>query len=250
MIFPHPIFRHPLIDRIFTVTAQDREIHRRLWTEIPDFSLHTFPASGRSVSSHRRDYVRLRTSRGRPNLWTGTICHLCGLLRHPGRSCWRDTMANGHLRPCAYCGGSDHALQVCLVLHAACSTCHHRGHITSMCQLLSETGWLHHYMRFAPYGLYTGSEPRGPMDGIFGFGILNDETQVTPRLSQLIDRSANHVRITVGMMSQNRLEYRAAIVHVLEPYFLLARAHVRRARIIAQAKYRDLGIAGDQDGDD
>ena len=247
-IFPHPIYRHPLVDRIFSVTPAERERHRQLWTLIPDFLAHTFPSTGRSVSSHRRDYVRHRSLRGRPHLWTGSVCHLCGLVRHPGRACWRDTLGNGHLRPCAYCGGSDHALQVCLVLHSGCNHCHHRGHIGSMCSLLSEVGWMHHFVRFAPYGLYTGTESRGPVEGMFGFGVLNNEGDLTPRLLNLVREASEHIRITVGMMSSSRSTYRMSMIQVLDPYLLLANVHVRRAQIIAQARRRDLG--NDEDLED
>ena len=107
---------------------------------------------------------------------------------------------------------------------------------------------MHHFVRFAPYGLYTGTESRGPVEGMFGFGVLNNEGDLTPRLLNLVREASEHIRITVGMMSSSRSTYRMSMIQVLDPYLLLANVHVRRAQIIAQARRRDLG--NDEDLED
>ena len=72
--------------------------------------------------------------------------------------------------PCISCSSVSHTTSACVFLHSRCKTCGFLGHMAFECPLRTPEQWLAAYLLVAHLGRGTRANPRGPIEGKWGFG--------------------------------------------------------------------------------
>ena len=104
------------------------------------------------------------------------LCHQCGQKKHGSEPClvtvWKQggALPRNKTMPCLYCRSRQHAVEVCCYLHHRCSGCRLLGHVQVECQDRSPEVWKRMYLECTNYGVLTGRNPYGPVQGCFGLG--------------------------------------------------------------------------------
>ena len=170
---------------------------------------------------------------GAINFWMGTLCHICGSLRHPRQTCVRPSCRSqpSMPRPCPYCQ-EDHGIAICVMLHTRCKNCHNLGHFPALCRAHTRHEWYHHFLLFVHLGLLTGTNELGPQLGRFGFGYVGQSVSEHPTIQRLEQEAVEKIKGTWSMLSDSRKEYVRKLAFVLDSYYLVPLMHVSRAQMI------------------
>ena len=191
-----------------------------------------------SLVEAMRQLERGRIAQGDIKAWTGVLCSSCGNRAHAGRNCYRVTNYNGKPQGCGYCPSRYHDILVCDYLHIVCSRCSFRGHPSLFCLQRPTTEWLMMFCAAAPFGLWTGANPDGPVCGNFGFGELDDWYLDNYHLHPYLEEAARVLKLMGNLMTMEMKKYVDNVSLMLDHETLVPKVHVSRARWISDMKSR------------
>ena len=225
---------HPLVDRPFEGSFSQHAVHRRLWEHLPParaFMLKT--PRGVPLKRIHHNHFRTRRGMGSTRFWLGSLCKVCGQLRHLPRACILRVLPSNPAAtlPCSYCR-KQHPVAICVMLHTRCQRCDRLGHYPSLCDQHSPKEWYAYFLQYVHLGLLTGTNELGPELGRFGFGPTGKDVSDSAKIRILEAAASRKIQGTLIMMSNKRKEYVHKLSFVLDPYFLVPETHVARARLI------------------
>ena len=104
---------------------------------------------------------------------------------------------------------------------------------------MDQRGWLFHFLLGARYGLFTGTQDGGPMEGAFGFGLVRDVIYQDREILNYIVLYGDDIHNTRAMLRRQEKQYVDSYSAVLDAHFLVPFSHVRRAALIKRAKHQE-----------